>query len=182
MDVEGATDGETDARPGEAYRGLLGAFHYAYRATGSRLCRSYVVVGGLLAFLVAILFGSSLVLAVADTLGTAGGTFTFVRSFVLFVGLLVVAPLLAPILLVARRHRRGTSTVAYDRAVAASGYLFVPALYLTLVVTAPPSLRETPSGALAPVVEALYALPRLAGVLPPLVAVVVMYLAHRRYR
>jgi hypothetical protein len=165
-----------------SYGGLPGALPYAFRRSDSRLFKSYVVVGGLVALGIVVFFGMAVVVAVSETLGAVGGTFTFSRAFVLFVGLLVVVPVLAPILLVARRHRRGGSTRTYDRALAASGYLFVPAMYLLLVITAPPDLREAPPAALAPVVEWLYALPPVAGVVPPLVAAAVTYLVHRRYR
>jgi hypothetical protein len=89
---------------------------------------------------------------------------------------------MAPVLLVARRHRRTGSSLAYDRALAAGGYLFLFSLYLALVVTAPPGLRDSPPAVLAPVVGVLYALPPAAGVVPPLVAIGVGYLLHRRYR
>jgi hypothetical protein len=169
--------------PGEdAYGGVFGAVPYAFRRSDSRLFRSYVVVGGLFAVLLAVAFGAAVAVAVANTLGAVGGTFTFSRSFVLFVGFLVVVPVLAPILLVARRHRRGGSTRRYDRALAASGYLFIPALYLMLLVTAPPGLREPPPDLLEPVVTVLYGLPPAAGIVPPLAAAAVTYLVHRRYR
>jgi hypothetical protein len=166
----------------KSYGGLPGAFPYAFRRSESRLFRSYVVLGGLLAVLVALSFGIAFVVAMSNTLGVIGGTFSFVRSFVLFVGFLVLVPILAPILLVARRHRRGGSTRQYDRALAASGYLFVPALYLMLVITAPPEYREAPAGAFAPVVEFLYGLPPAAGVVPPVATALAIYLVHRRYR
>jgi len=174
-------DGDGEGATGQAYGGVPGAVPYAFRRSESRLFMSYAVVGGLVALGIVVFFGMALVVAVSETLGAAGGTFTFSRAFVLFVGLLVVGPVLAPILLVARRHRRGGSTRAYDRALAASGYLFVPALYLLLVITAPPDLREPAPAALAAVVEWLYALPPVAGVVPPLVAAAVTYLVHRRY-
>lgn len=172
-------DGPADA---DGYGGVLGTYPYAFRHSESRLLRSYVVLGGLLTAAIAVVFVFSFVGVVASTLGAGGGTFTFARSFVIVVGLLVAVPLMAPVLLVARRHRRSASTLAYDRALAASGYLFGFSLYLTLVVTAPPELRDDPSGALAPVVAWLYGLPTVAGAVPPLVAVAVGYLLHRRYR
>lgn len=166
----------------EGYSSVLGTYPYAFRRSESRLFRSYAVLGGLLTALVVVVFVTAFVQLVANTLGTGGGTFTFVRSFYIVLGLLVVVPLMAPVLLVARRHRRTASTLTYDRALAASGYLFIVSLYLALVITAPPELRERPSGALAPVVETLYGLPPLAGAVPPLVAVAVGYLLHRRLR
>jgi uncharacterized membrane protein YuzA (DUF378 family) len=168
--------------PERTYGGLFGAYPYAFRQSDSRLFRSYVVVGGLLAGLVVLFFLTALVTLIANTVGTAGGTFTFVRAFYIVVGLAVVAPLAAPVLLVARRHRRAGSDATYDGALAASGYLFVLALYLALVVSAPPGAREPAAGPLAPVIEFLYGLPPAAGAVPPLVAVGLGYLLHRHYR
>jgi len=164
------------------YGGLLGAFPYAFRTSESRLFRAYVVVGGLLAVVLLLFFTISIVVVFSNTLGAVGGTFTFSRAFVAVVGLIVAAPVLAPVLLVARRHRRTNSTVAYDRALGAAGFVYAFTIYLALVVSAPPDMRSTPSGALAPLVEFLYSVPPLAGLVPPLLAVVLMYVLHRRFR
>jgi hypothetical protein len=172
----------SDTDDTDEYGGIFGTFPYAFRHTESRLLKSYVAIGGLLAWLVAIVFTFSLVTTVASTLGTVGGTMTFARSFIIVVGALVVIPLIGPIVLVARRHRRSESTLAYDRALAVGGYLFAFSLYVTLVITAPAELRDDPSGALAPVISALYDLPTIAGAVPPLLALVVGYLLHRRFR
>jgi len=94
----------------------------------------------------------------------------------LFVGVLVVAPLLAPVLLVARRHRRTASTVAYDRGMALAALAFVASLYVGLVASVPTELQEPTDSA---VVAALYELPQLAGVVPPVLAVGLMYVVHR---
>lgn len=190
---DGGTAAEADASDGgpvgeptdtddASYNGVFGTYPYAFRRTESRLLKSYVVLGGLLTALVAVVFTFALVQLVANTVGAAGGTFTFVRSFYIFVGLLVVVPLMAPVLLVARRTRRGGSTRAYDRAMAAGGYLFLFSLYVMLVIAAPPDLRDAPSGATAPVVDFLYGLPPLSGIAAPLLAVGIGYLLHRRYR
>jgi len=180
MSDETTETGDGDA--GRSYGGVLGTYPYAFRRSSSRLLRSYVLVGGLVTALVVVVFTFALVQLVSNTLGTAGGTFTFVRSFYIVLGLLVVVPLMAPVLLVARRHRRTASTAVYDRALAASGYLFLFSLYLALVVTAPPELRDDPPAVIGPAVEFLYGLPPVAGAVPPLSAIAIGYLLHRRYR
>jgi hypothetical protein len=167
---------------GEAYRGLFGAFPYAFRASDSRLFRSYVVVGGLAAALIAVTFVLGLVTLIGNTAGAGAGTFTFSRSFFIVVGLAAAAPAVAPVLFVARRHRRATSDVGYDRALALSGYVFLASLYLLLLISAPENLRDPPSGLFAPAVRFLYDLPRTAGLVPPVVAAAAMYLLHRRLR
>lgn len=166
----------------EPYRGVPGAFPYAFRSSESRLFRSYAVLGGGLAALVAVVFLIALVVLVADTAGAGGGTFTFVRAFFVFVGLLVVAPLVAPVLLVARRHRRAGGDPRYDAALAGAGYLFVLSLYAGLVISTPPDLQARPSGLLAPLVALLYGLPQLAGLVPPTLGAALIALVHRRFR
>jgi hypothetical protein len=181
-DDDAGTAGDTTGAADDAYRGVLGTYPYAFRQSRSRLFRGYVVLGGLVTVLSVLVFVTAFVQLVANTTGTAGGTFTFVRSLYIVLGLAVVGPLMAPVLLVARRHRRGGSSLVYDRAIAAGGYAFLASLYLALVVAAPPELREEPPAVLAPLVEPLYELPAVAGVFPPLVALAIGYLLHRRYR
>ncbi|MBV0925256.1 hypothetical protein KTS45_13710 [Halomicroarcula limicola] len=163
----------------KSYSGLPGAFRYALGASDSWLFKGYVVVALLLTLAIALVFALGLLVLLAGSEGLRGGTFTFSRSFFLFVGLLVVAPLLAPILLVARRHRRTGSTATYDRALALSGFVFVASLYVGLVISVPPQLQE-PTG--SAVVAALYAAPQLAGLAPPLAAAALLYAVHRFLR
>jgi hypothetical protein len=168
------------------YRGVVGAFPYAFGASDSRLFRSYVVLGGLVTAAVSLLFIAAVVGVIAGTTGGRGGSLTLSRSFFAVVGLFVVVPLVAPVLFVARRHRRrGRDDPAdgpYDAALAAAGYLFVGSLYVGLVISVPPGQQTTPTGALAPLIAALYALPQLAGLIPPFVAAAVILLCHRRFR
>lgn len=170
------TDGE------ETYEGLLGSFRYSYGASDSAVYRGYVVISAFLSFLLALLFTLALIGVIAATLG-ASESITLVRSFFVLVGLLVVAPILAPVLLVARRHRKRLgSGRAYDTALAIGGYLFIGALYLGLVISVPPDLQETTTGALGALVDALYGLPQALGIVPPLLAVIVIVALHRRFR
>jgi hypothetical protein len=166
------------------YGGVLGAFPYAVRASDSWLCRSYVLVGGLLTAAVSVLFVAAVIGIIAGTTGGRGGSLTLSRSFVALIGLFVVVPLVAPVLFVARGHRRDgdTDRTAYDAGLAAAGYLFVAALYAGLVISVPPDQQTPPTGVLAPVVAALYALPQLAGLVPPVVAAALIPLVHRRLR
>ena len=169
----------TDAQPAEgerSYDGLPGAFPYAVRSSESLLFKGYVVVAVLLTVAIALIFTFGLIGVLAGSSGARGGTFTFSRTFFLFVGLLVVAPLLAPVLLVARRHRRTASSVAYDRGLALSALAFVASLYVGLIISVPPALQESTDNSL---VLALYGVPQLAGPVPLLVAVGLMYVVHR---
>lgn len=166
----------------EGYGGFLGAFPYAYRTSESTLFRSYVVVGGLVALLVAVLFLLAVPVWVAGTLRAAASV-TLSRAFLFVVWLAVFVPLVAPVLLVARRHRRGgaddgADALRYDLAMGAAGYLFVASGYLGLLASAPPGSRSEPAGVVAPVVTFLYGLPRVAGVVPPVVAALLIAAVH----
>jgi hypothetical protein len=147
------------------YRGLPGAFPYAYRSSSSWLLRGYVVIGGLAAAFVAMLFGAGIVVLIGQSAGVGGGTFTLSRAFFVLVGFLAVAPMLAPVLLVARRHRHGHDDDRYDAAAAAAGFLYLLGLWLGAVLASPAGPNTPPF--LAPV--------------PPLAAVGLLWIVHRRY-
>jgi hypothetical protein len=175
--------GEAGSPPDEdGYGGVFGAYPYAFRRSESWLFRAYVVLGGFLAFALAFGFGLALVVQVANTLGGPGGSFTFSRALFILVGLLVVAPVMAPVLFVARHHRRVGGDVRYDRLLAGSGFLFVFTVYLAVLATTPADQQEVPPAAVAPVVEFLYALPWWAGLCFPVGAAVGMVLLHRYAR
>lgn len=167
----------------DGYRGVFGAFPYAFRQSRSLLFRSYVLVGALAALAVTLLFGAGLVVLIAQTAAVEGGSLTLSRAFYTVVGLLIVAPLVAPVLFVARRHRRREGDdVRYDLVLSLAGYLFILSLYVGLVITVPVDQQTAPPAAVAPVVDLLYTLPQLAGVVPPLVASGIIIAAHRLLR
>lgn len=171
--TQGVADGE------RTYRGLPGAFVYSFRTSPSLAYKSYAVVSALLTLVVIVFFAIGLIRAVAATLG-ASELVTFVRAFVIVVGVLVAAPIIAPVLLVARRHRTsGNEGRTYDTALALGGYAFVSSLYLGLLVSVPPAYRE-PAG--SPFVRTMYALPEPLGVVPPLVGTALIVALHYRYR
>jgi hypothetical protein len=187
-ETETETATGTDER---AYRGLFGAFPYAFRRSDSRLFRAYVAVGGLAALVLGVGFGLAFVVSVAQSTGLAtGGTDSFVRTFVLFVGFLVVLPVLGPVLLVARHHRRTGADLRYDRALATVGFVYLASLYLTVVASMPPAFvldgetvtRPAPAGLFAPVIALLYAVPAVAAPFIPVAVAAVGWLVHRRLR
>lgn len=180
----------------DGYDGLPGAFPYAFRASGSWLFRSYVLVSALATALVSLLIAFGLVVLIARTAAVEGGSLTLSRSFYVVVGLFLVAPMLAPTLLVARRHRRSAAATAtaagdrYDAGLALAGYLFLVALYVGLVIAVPPALQTSPRpftvpgvgvtvSGLVPVVAFLYDLPAIYGFVPPVVAAASVAAVHR---
>lgn len=166
----------------EGYSGLLGAFPYAFRESDSRLFRAYAVGSGLLSGLLAVFFTLALVVVVASTAGGGDGTVTFVRSVFVVVGFVVVAPLVAPVLFVARRHRREGSDRRYDTGLAAAGIGYFVTLFLGVVASTPVEFRDDVSGPAAPFVEALYAVPESLSWTVPLAGAAIIYLVHRRLR
>lgn len=190
VDESAAGDRADDS--GRAYGGVLGTFPYAFRNSRSWLFKLYVPIGGLIAVFVVVQFVISLTVTVSNTLGTAGGTFTFSRAFIIMVGFLVLVPIIAPILLFARRHRLQAESLhpRYDQVVAVGGFLFLFALYVGLVASVPEcfefgettTCRPEPSGVTAPAVRVLYGLPPVAGLGPPVVAGVGIYLLDRVLR
>lgn len=182
-----------DAADDRSYRGLPGAFPYAFRRSDSRVFKLYAVIGGLLAAGVAVVFALALVVLIAETASAAEGTLSLMRAFFVLVGLLVIAPLVAPVLFVARRHRRaddgseGTdveaaSEATYDRRLAVSGFSFVVAVYLALIVSTPSDQQVGTDGTGGALLEALYALPAPAGLALPVAAALAIYAVHLRSR
>ncbi|WP_049901996.1 hypothetical protein [Halococcus agarilyticus] len=195
--------GEAGGSEETTYSGLLTAIPYAFRASRSRLFRGYVVIGTLAAVAVTVLMTLALVVVFGATAtGTGGGSLTLSRAFYVVVGLFVVGPILAPLLLVARRHRREGSTKRYDGALGLAGFAFLGSLYLGLLISVPPAQQTPPQPVaivlggntigsvqlpivrttidiLVPIVEFFYGLPQLAGLVPPVLAAGLIALAHR---
>jgi hypothetical protein len=173
----------------DGYRGIVGAYPYALRASRSLLFKCWVLASALATLLIGGFVALGIVFLIGRTAGIGGGSLTLSRAFYVVVGLFLVAPVVAPTLLVARRHRRGVpgrdedasaeASVRYDRLLALSGFVFLLLLYLGLVATVPVEQQQPVSGVWAPLIRYLYSLPQLAGLVPPALGAVLVYLAHR---
>ncbi|MFC7202712.1 hypothetical protein ACFQJC_04245 [Haloferax namakaokahaiae] len=173
------------------YGGVFGAFPYAFRHSDSWVFKAYVVLGALAAGIVSLFVVFGLIVLIAATAAIPGGALTLSRSFYILVGLFIVGPLVAPILFVARRHRRTGSDRRYDVTLALTGFAFMLSVYVGLVISIPVDLQTPPApftlgpitiSALVPVVQFLYDLPPLAGLIPPLVCALAIFGAHRLLR
>lgn len=157
----------------EAYRGLVGAYVYALRRSPSWLFRSYVVASAVVGLFITVL----LVLAVITW---AASPVAFgERTFLGVIGILLVVPLAAPVLVVARRRRRGAGH-AGDAWLALAGYAFVGSIFLALFVSDPST--HAIGGALAPVAAWLDGLPDRYGLVPPVLAAAAIVAAVRLTR
>ncbi|MGQ4556616.1 hypothetical protein [Halobellus sp. GM3] len=172
------------------YDGVFGAFPYAFRSSESRLFKLYVVASALAIGLVALLVGIGVVVLIGQTAAVQGGSLTLSRAFYIVVGLLVVLPAIAPVLIVARRRRRNAqSSSRHEAALAVAGFVFLFSLYLGLVASMPetftldgePVTRPPPSGLFAPVIAGLYAIPPLLSWVVPLAAAALVAVAHRLF-
>lgn len=158
----------------ETYRGLVGAFGFALRESRSWLLRSYVVTSAAVGIYVTLLVVLALVTWIANPIAFGE------RAFLMLLGLLVVMPLFAPVLVVARRYRRADPPTVGDRWLALSGYGFLAALVLGLFISDP--APHAASGALAPAVAWLDGLPDGWGLAPPAGAAVAIVIAVRLTR
>lgn len=164
----------------DSYRGVFGAIPYAIRHTESWTMRLYGVIGGLSAGFIALVVTFGLVVWMGETVGVESGTFLFTRSLFVVAGFAAVAPLLAPLLFVARRHRRDDPVRdGYDRKLAYGGFCFLASLYVGMIISTPADLRDPTESV---VLSALYALPRPAAVVPPLAAAALVFALHFRLR
>jgi hypothetical protein len=159
---------------GEPYSGLFGAYRYAFRQSDSLLFRAYVLLSALCGAYVSLL----LVLAAVSWLATPGALEE--KALLGVIGVLVLAPLFAPVLIVARRYRLGHDRPGMDRAFALVGSAFLLSLVLALVVT-DPNAHSGP-GPVGDALDFLDALPATYGLAFPVVAVLLIYVAVRYTR
>jgi hypothetical protein len=159
---------------GEPYSGLIGAYRYAFRQSDSILFRAYVAASAFVGAFVSLL----LVLGVINWAGNAGQFGE--RALLSVIGVLILAPLFAPVLILARRYRFGIRSPGDDRLFALAGAGFLASIYLALFITDPNA--HSASGPLAGPVTVLDRLPRIYGLVPPVVAVLGIYLVVRYTR
>lgn len=156
------------------YRGLVGAIRSAIRRSDSLLFRTYTVASVLVGGFATVL----LVLGVVSWLATPAPIGQ--RALLGVIALLLLVPLLAPVLVVARRHRRGVGDRRADAVVGLAGFGFVLAVYLALLISDPNPHAVT--GPLGPAIAAIDAVPRGYWILPLLLAVAGILTAVRLTR
>lgn len=146
----------------ESYSGLVGAYLYAFQGSRSWLFRGYVLLSAAVGVYIAIL----LLLGLISWIGSpiAFGE----RAFLGVIALFLLIPLFAPVLVTARRRRRGSEDRQAERWLALGGIAFVISIFLALFISDPSS--HSIGGGLAPVVAWLDGLPGEYGLGPPVIA------------
>ncbi|WP_440007498.1 hypothetical protein [Halomicrococcus sp. SG-WS-1] len=173
---EPGPEGSTSDEDGdEGYSGLLGAFRYGFGRSESTLFRLYALFSFLLGAALALVFALGLLSWFLATVGQSA-LVTTANAFLGVVALFVLGPLFAPVLFVARRHRRGESTPGYDAAHALTGVAFVVLLYAGIAISVPPQFQSADPGAVG---AFLYSLPPLWGLAPPVVGAALVVVVHR---
>lgn len=159
---------------GEPYSGLFGAYRYAFAQSDSLLFRAYALLSALVGAYTSLL----LALATVSWLASPGAFGE--KALLGVIGVLVLAPLFAPVLIVARRYRLGRNRPGTDRRFALAGVAFLLSLLLALVVT-DPNAHSGP-GPLGDVFAFLDGLPATYGLVPPVVASLLIYVVVRYTR
>lgn len=146
----------------EPYSGLIGAYLYAVRGSRSWIFRSYVLASAAVGVYIALL----LLLGLISWIGSpvAFGE----RAFLGVIALLLLVPLFTPVLVAARRRRRGAADPQAERWLAAGGFAFVVSIGLALFISDPSD--HAIGGLLGPAVAWLDALPGAYGLAPPVLA------------
>lgn len=146
----------------EAYSGLVGAYGYALRQSGSWLFRTYVIASAAFGVYIAILLLLAVITWIASPVAFGE------RAFLGVIGLFLLVPLFTPVLVAARRHRRGTDAPEADRWLAVGGFGFVVGIALALFISDPSS--HAAQGPFGPVAAWVDRLPDSYGLVPPVLA------------
>ncbi len=173
----------TAAGDTRSYGGLLTALPFAFRRSNSTVFRVYLLLGGFVGLFVTLIFGLGTLVLLDSMAGVAAGVITFTPALYLLIWLAIVAPLLTPPLLVARRHRLGNPSRRYDCWIAVAGFCFVGLLYCGAVI-ALPSTQQPPiqPGPFAGLLRQFYAWAQPIGVVPPLIGVGAIIATHWLFR
>jgi len=159
---------------GEPYSGLFGAFRYAFAQSGSWLFRGYVLLSALVGAYASLLLALGTVSWIASP-GPLGQ-----KALLGVIGVLVLAPLFAPVLIVARRHRLDRDRPGADRTLSLAGLVFLLSLMLALVVTDPND--HSGPGPFGEALALLDSLPATYGLAFPAAGALLVYLAVRYTR
>lgn len=180
-----ATPESDDTNGGDGgYSGLLGAFRFAFRRSESLLFKCYAAFSLLLGAMLSVVLLAALAQWFTETLGQSALS-TSSNAFLGVIALFVLGPLFAPVIFVARRHDRdeGDDYADHDSStdarLALAGIGFVVSLYVGLIITVPPEYQSENAGAVA---SALYSLPQLWGLVPPLVGALTVFAVERLLR
>lgn len=160
---------------------LVGSVRSSIARDRSRVLRTYAIVATLVSVFTVVL----ILLALPGWIAAADQT---ASSLVLAPGLLViggfaiVGGLMAPLWLVTRRYPDPGSHRRREAAYGTVGYAYVGALYLALIISAPPEYLDEPGGSVGSAIQTLNGLDPLVGLVPPAVVLVALALVDRRMR
>ncbi|MFP4591309.1 MAG: hypothetical protein ACLFMX_07875 [Halobacteriales archaeon] len=147
---------------------VLAAVRSCLRADRSWLLRLYAPVGLLVALFAVILVVLALPTWVAEV-HPGSATMMLGPGLLVIGGLAVAAGSMAPV--IAAANRLPEANAALERGYGALGMAFLLGTYVGLIISTPPAYRSDLGGPLGVVVDWLYGLDPLLGVVPPAAAV-----------
>lgn len=159
---------------------LAGAVRSSLRRGRSRVLRTYAIVAALVSVFTASLILLALPGWIARTDGTAA-TLMLAPGVLLLAGIAVIGMVMAPLLLATRRVPDPGKRRRLEALYGGFGYAVLLSLYAAMIISAPADQLGGSPAALEPAVDALNALPTVAGVVPPMVTVALFLLVDRRY-
>lgn len=153
---------------------VIAAVRSCWGRDRSAILRSYTIVGVLVTLFSLSLLVLALPTWIAQTTGTSA-TLMLAQGLLFLLGLGVVAAVLAPILLAHRRFPTPGEHWRFESLYGGLGYLEIIALYMAMIISAPPdTLGDVPT-LLEPVVEALNALDPVLSIVPPVGVLALLY-------
>ena len=159
---------------------VLAAVRSCLQRDRSPVLRTYAIV----ALVVSIFALVLLLLALPTWMAHPSGTSALLMlapGLLALGGLAVIAALVAPVLLAHRRVPDPGAEPTTEFVYGLFGYAVVVALYAALIISAPEGARGDPPSGLEPLIEPLYGLHPLVGIVPPVVVVGLLLLVDRRF-
>lgn len=157
---------------------ILGATRGCLASGRSIVLRAYAVIGLVLILLSSLLVILALPTWIAIAEGTSA-TLMLGQGLLLLGGLLVVVAFFLPIYL-AHRHLPPPGDDPWgERLYGGFGFAIVLAVYLGLIISAPPDARGNPPSAIAWAIEPLYGINPVIGVLPPVATIIALVVVDR---
>lgn len=145
----------------------------------SRVLRTYAIIAVIVSLFTAALLLLALPGWIAQTDGTSA-TLMLAPAMLLLGGIAVIVGVMVPLLLVRSRLPEAGAAPSRERLYGSFGYVFVLAVYVGLIISAPAEYVEDTAALVQPLVDQLNALDPLVGVAPPLVVFGLLLVVDRR--
>ncbi len=158
---------------------VIAAVRSCWSRRRAMLLRSYTIIGVIVTLFSLSLLVLALPTWIAQTTGTSP-TLMLAQGLLFLLILGVVAAVLAPVLLAHRRLPTPGEHWRRESLYGVLGYLEVIALYMALIISAPPETLGDAPALLEPAVEALNAFDPVLAIIPPIGVLGLLYYVDHR--